>query len=416
MVNTFVAVHTLGCKVNQCDSEALIALLTDIGCVICNFNQIADIYIINTCTVTHASDRKSKQIIRRAKKLNPAAKVAVCGCMVQKDPTTLNELGVDYIFDARKPEEFIQEIAPLSLPEKQSNTNHLRTRAFIKIQDGCDRFCSYCIVPYVRGKPISRSIQDILAEAESQIKKGAQEIVLTGIQVSSYGDDTKDGTLATLISKISSLISLKRLRLSSIDPCAINDDFLAAVANSPAICDHFHLSLQSGCDTVLARMNRRYTSAEYTNAAQQLRKIFPNVALTTDIIVGFPGETDDEFYQSLTFAKKIGFARIHVFEYSKREGTAAATFANQTSDKIKSERGEKTRALAKMLQTRFYDAQVNKIVPVLFETRTAQNKWQGHTSNYCPVQVISNKNLANTIHYVEIINYTQDYLIGTILH
>jgi len=409
MQKTTIAAHTLGCKVNQCDTEALLARLTNIGCIIRDFNQPADIYIINTCTVTHASDKKSRQMIRRAKKQNPQAKIAVCGCMAQKDPATAQEIGVDFIFDARKPDAFIQEISnliPNSNDTSQEDKSPTRTRAFLKIQDGCDRFCSYCIVPYVRGKPTSRPMAEILAEAELMLTNGALEIVLTGIQVASYGNDTKDATLPKLIEKISSFAGLKRLRLSSIDPCAVTPEFLQAVANSTVICDHFHLSLQSGSDTVLARMNRRYNTAGYANAAESLRKIFPNVAITTDIIVGFPGETDAEFNESLTFAQKIGFARIHVFEYSKREGTPAATLPNQVPDKIKTDRGKQMRQLAATLQTDFYKLQIGKTQPVLFETETAPGEWQGHTTNYCPVQILCNENLANTIRPVEINSHT----------
>ena len=399
-----VAAHTLGCKVNQCDTEALLLSLSDIGCTIINdFNQAVDIYIINTCTVTHASDKKSRQMIRRAKK--QGSMVAVCGCMAQKDPIIIQELGVDFIFDARKPDNFIQEIAKLITQydyNKPVDKSPTRTRAFLKIQDGCDRFCSYCIVPYVRGKPISRPIGEILKEAELMLANGALEIVLTGIQVASYGNDTKDASLAKLIKKISSLQGLARLRLSSIDPCAVTDEFLQAVANSATICDHFHLSLQSGSDPVLARMNRRYTTAEYTQATKALKQIFPNVAITTDIIVGFPGETDDEFNESLAFAQQIGFARIHVFEYSKREGTPAADMPNQISDKIKTDRGKQMRQLAATLQSNFYKLQMGKTLPVLFETKTSQDKWQGHTTNYCPVEIFCNEDLTNIIRRVEI--------------
>jgi len=413
-----VAAHTLGCKVNQCDTEALLTRLDGIGCkIISNFNQVADIYIINTCTVTHASDKKSRQMIRRAKKQNSLAKIAVCGCMTQKAPNITQELGVDFVFDARKPDDFMQKISELSNYSGQEDESSYRrsagrTRAFLKIQDGCDRFCSYCIVPYVRGVPTSRPMQEILGQAETLLANGALEIVLTGIQVASYGEDTNDATLALLIEKLSSLTGLIRLRLSSIDPSAITGHFLSAAANSQVICDHFHLSLQSGSNTVLTRMNRRYNTTGYTQAAESLLKLFPHVAITTDIIVGFPGETDEEFNQSLAFAQQIGFARIHVFEYSTREGTPAAAMPNQVPDKIKSERGKQMRELAAALQTDFYKLQIGKTVPVLFETETAPSAWQGHTTNYCPVEILCNKNLANTICQVKITGFTENSLTG----
>jgi len=238
------------------------------------------------------------------------------------------------------------------------------------------------------------------------------EIVLTGIQVASYGEDTKDATLALLIENLSSLAGLIRLRLSSIDPCAITSQFLSAAANSRVICDHFHLSLQSGSDTVLTRMNRRYNTAEYAQAAESLLKLFPNAAITTDIIVGFPGETDEEFSQSIAFAQQIGFARIHVFEYSKREGTPAAAMPSQVPDKIKSERGKQMRALAAKLQTNFYKLQIGKTLPVLFETETTPGTWQGHTTNYYPVEILCNQNLTNTIYQVKITGFTENSLTG----
>ena len=417
MGSVFVAAHTLGCKVNQCDTDAVLARLVKIGCKICNFNDTADIYIINTCTVTHASDKKSRQIIRRARKQNPHAMVAVCGCMVQNHPTNARELGVDFIFDARKPDDFVKKVSEMCARAENLELQHTapraHTRAFVKIQDGCDRFCAYCIVPYVRGAPKSRLIPDILAEAEGFIANGAQEIVLTGIQVASYGEDT-DTNLTALIKQVLSLDGLKRLRLSSIEPCAITDDFLAVAASSPVLCEHFHLSLQSGSDATLQRMNRRYTIGQYTKIAESLRKICPDVALTTDIIVGFPGETDEEFNQSLAFVQKIGFARIHVFEYSKREGTAAANFPNQVPDKVKHERSRQMRALAAALQLNFHKAQIGKTVPVLFETSKTPSVWLGHTGNYCPVKVNCEFNLSNVIKQAKITACTQDGLEGII--
>ncbi|MCL1788625.1 MAG: tRNA (N(6)-L-threonylcarbamoyladenosine(37)-C(2))-methylthiotransferase MtaB, partial [Defluviitaleaceae bacterium] len=354
MKNMVVAAHTLGCKVNQCDTDAVLGRLTDIGCVIGSFNDAADIYIINTCTVTHASDKKSRQMIRRARKQNPAACIAVCGCMTQNtDKDFAEKLDIDFVFDARKPNDFVQKVSEMDAgvgdtvsPAHQNRTlptPKFRTRSFVKIQDGCDRFCAYCIVPYVRGKPKSRPVADIMAEIKNLLAGGTQEVVLTGIQVASYGEDSGDTNLAALIKQILSLDGLQRLRLSSVEPCAITNDFLAVVASSLALCDHFHLSLQSGSNATLQRMNRRYTTAEYAKIAASLRAINPNVALTTDIIVGFPGETDEEFNESLAFIQKIGFARIHVFEYSKREGTVAATLPNQVPDNVKTARSKKMR-------------------------------------------------------------------------
>jgi len=420
MKSITVAAHTLGCKVNQCDTEAILELLVSIGCNICEFNKKADIYIINTCTVTHASDKKSRQIIRRAKKHNPSAMVAVCGCMAQKDPVSTNELGVDFIFDARKPENFINNVRVLldangiGGPAKPTKPDKSRTRGFIKIQDGCDRFCSYCIVPYVRGKPKSRPVQDIISEAASLITSGIQEIVITGIQVASYGEDTKDTNLPGLLSRMLAINGLVRLRLSSLEPNVITEEFLNA-ASSQILCDHFHLSLQSGSDTVLQRMNRHYSTAEYAQVVANIRKIWPEAAITTDIIVGFPGETENEFNETLNFLKKINFAGIHVFEYSKREGTPAATFPNQVLDKVKTERSREVRTLAAELQLGFYKSQIGKTVAVLFENSKSYGEWLGHTSNYCPVLCKNNANLSNTICMVKIIGYNENGLEGEIM-
>jgi len=414
-----VAAHTLGCKVNQCDTEAILELLINIGCNICEFNKKADIYIINTCTVTHASDKKSRQIIRRAKKHNPGAMVAVCGCMAQKDPVSTQAMGIDFIFDARKPEKFIETVRALLCKNeaedcpKPVSLDKSRTRGFIKIQDGCSRFCAYCIVPYVRGEPKSRPVQDVISEAITLISRGIQEIVITGIQVASYGEDTKDTNLPELLNQILSVNGLMRLRLSSLEPNAITEEFLKVIS-SQILCDHFHLSLQSGSDTVLKRMNRHYTTAEYAQIVATIRKIRPEVAITTDVIVGFPGETEEEFSRTLNFIKEINFAGIHVFEYSKREGTPAASFPNQIADNVKTERSREIRTLVAELQHSFYKSQIGKTVAVLFENSKSSGEWFGYTSNYCPVFCKNNINLSNTVHMVKITDFNNNGLEGEI--
>jgi len=405
MEKTTIAAYTLGCKVNQCDTDAILARLT--GLAIVNFNEYADIYLINTCTVTHTSDKKSRQMIRRAKKQNPNAFVAVCGCMTKSSPTVAIELGADFVFDSREPDEFVTKVAPPQ-HSKGGNPQRNKTRAFIKIQDGCNRFCSYCIVPYVRGNPKSRPAQDILAEAEQHISNGVKEIILTGIQVASYGEDFDNENLPTLIQKILLIDDISRLRLSSIEPNAITDEFLKIVASPNKLCDHFHLSLQSGSDATLQRMNRHYTTKQYESIAQNLRNISPNVALTTDIIVGFPGETEQEFNESLSFVKKMAFSRIHVFEYSKRDGTPAATMPDQVPEYVKSARSKQMRELAAQLQLNFHNSQVGKTMPVLFESNN-----KGYTTNYCPVQVTT-QNLTNVLCDVEITAATHDGLLGKI--
>jgi len=456
------AVHTLGCKVNQCDTENLLARLAEAGYVICNFDQIADVYIINTCTVTHVGDKKSLQMIRRARKQNPSAFIAVCGCMPRSQTDSVERIchaGADFIFDTRKPNELLVKLdAVLSDPsimvdfndhegqdatllyqlDRVTSVLKERTRAFIKIQDGCDRYCAYCIVPYVRGPVASRSPSEILTEAKAHISRGIQEIVLTGIQIGAYGYDTDSKFIALpdLINELAKLSSSRqsecisskdldravlsapflRLRLSSIDPWAVDDALLSAISDSPTLCSHFHLSLQSGSDKTLARMNRRYTTSDYVKAAEKLKKIRPNMALTTDVIVGFPGETEDEFKESINFIQKMCFAQIHVFEYSQRACTAAAEFPNQIPNHIKSSRGTEMRALAKELQQNFLRKQIGTTAAVLFEAKINKSPetWQGHTENYCMVQV-QGTNLANTIQNVRINGIAEDGLFGDFL-
>ena len=426
-----VAIRTLGCKVNQYDAETLIKRLASEGFIIGKFEQISDVYIINTCTVTHVGDKKSLQLIRRARRLNPSAFVAVCGCMPRNKSDSHTDstkkiinAGADFIFDTRNPDDLLaklSEIPRLNLPTLQAiNTSKeptkKRTRAFIKIQDGCDRFCSYCIVPYVRGPVNSRPVYDILKEAEENIRHGVQEIVLTGIQVASYGYDTGSEHV-NFPDLLKQMIALdpKRLRLSSIDPWAVNDDFLEVVANSPTLCSHFHLSLQSGCDRTLAGMNRRYSTADYLKAAKQLRSLRPTIGLTTDVIVGFPGETEEDFQESMRFVNEIGFSHIHVFEYSPRAGTAAADFPDQVPGNVKSERGNEMRTLAKTLKQRFLNAQVGTTTKVLFETQiTPSNIWHGHSDNYCIVKA-QGTDLTNSIKNVLITNSTEDELTGKII-
>jgi len=418
-----IAAHTLGCKVNKYDTDALLASVTEAGFSLREFNQPADIYIINTCTVTHAGDKKSLQLIRRARKQNPSAFVAVCGCMGQADNREkITNAGADFIFDTRKPEDLLAKLkqilpspsAPHTPTPHHTPTPNNRTRATIKVQDGCNRYCAYCIVPYVRGSVVSRPLPDILSEAQAHLNRGTQEIVITGIQVASYGYDT-DSTKITLPQLINHLAAQapKRLRLSSIDPWAVNDAFLEAVSAHPNLCPHFHLSLQSGSNKTLSAMNRRYTTTDYAKAAASLKALRPNMALTTDIIVGFPGETDEDFTQTLDFAKEMEFAQIHVFEYSPRAGTPAANFPNQVPNQKKTERSKELRNLAKTLQQNFQQKQLNKHLPVLFESETETNIWQGHTENYIQVQA-PGKNLHNQIKDVLITAITPTGLTGMI--
>ncbi|MCL2578300.1 MAG: tRNA (N(6)-L-threonylcarbamoyladenosine(37)-C(2))-methylthiotransferase MtaB [Defluviitaleaceae bacterium] len=413
-----IAVHTLGCKVNQCDAEALIATLKTEGHNAFStreFDVCADVFVINTCTVTHTSDKKSRQMLRRARINNPNALIAMCGCLVKN---TEEMDGVDIIFDAREPSDFLLRINTLNLKSSpiKNNLQKNKTRSFIKIQDGCDRFCSYCIVPYVRGEVKSRPLAEIISEAEALIETGTLEIVLTGIQVDAYGDNaTKEG-LSAVIKKIAAINGLKRLRLSSIDPWAVNDDFLDSVAVSQVLCGHFHLSLQSGCNTTLKKMNRRYTTAEYKKAADALRKIRPDAALTTDIIVGFPGESDFNFSQSLEFVREMNFAMVHVFEFSPRKGTPAADFPEQVSQKIKNLRGKIMRETAAELQKNFLENQIGKTLCVLFEKEKSPGIFMGNSENYCTVLTESEFDLKNSIQKIKITSCTEKMLKGEVLN
>ena len=448
-----ISVHTLGCKVNQCDADALISTLNAIGHTAFHthdFSVPVDVFVINTCTVTGTSDKKSRQMLRRARKNNPNALVAMCGCMA-RNSTGID--GVDFVFDAREPENFIRHLARHcgtesgSLPQSsvyreaeeipgqfRSNRHDSfdvhgmideldgsigisKTRSFIKIQDGCDRFCSYCIVPHVRGAIKSRPLVDILREAETLIECGTAEIVLTGIQVASYGNDISgEGSLSFAVEKVAALPGLGRLRLSSIDPTAVTTCFLEAIAASSTLCPHFHLSLQSGCDTTLEKMNRRYTTAEYANAATALRNLRPHTALTTDVIVGFPGESDAHFAQSLEFVRKMDFAQIHVFEFSPREGTPAASFAEQVPQKIKSERGKIMRDAAIELQRNFLKTQVGRTIEVIFEKEKSPGIYIGTSENYCTVQVESSKYILRQTRNVTISGCSDKLLKGEMTH
>jgi threonylcarbamoyladenosine tRNA methylthiotransferase MtaB len=377
------AAYTLGCKTNQYDTNQLLHGLTARGFTITGFNEKADVYIINTCAVTHTGEKKSLQMIRRAKEKNADAKIAVCGCVA-----TLNkgDICADFIFDAREPEPFFAwlDMPVNELTHVQPNIKG-RTRAYIKIQDGCDRFCAYCIVPYARGPVKSRPLYNIINEAENHIANGVNELVLTGIQISAYGKDVTDGvTFPDVIKKIAVLPGLSRLRLGSIEPYAINDRFIEAI-QIQTVCNHFHLSLQSGCDATLARMNRRYTTAEYAAFAQMLQAAKQDTALTTDIIVGFPGETDGEFEQTKRFAEEIGFAKTHVFEYSPREGTPAAAFPGQVPNAVKKARGKEMHKTAMTLQHKFLSEYIGETVEVLFEAKR-NGLWEGHTANYIAVR------------------------------
>ncbi len=410
-----VASHALGCKVNQYESEAIAELFQQKGYHIVNIEQPADVYIINTCTVTNFGDKKSRQLIRKVKRQNQNSIVVVTGCYAQTAPEEIMAIeGVDIIVGTKnrskiielvenykkekQPQNYVTEIMkerefePLTIQKLEN-----RTRAYLKIQDGCSQFCSYCIIPYARGAIRSRKPEDVMLEVKRLAQNGFQEIILAGIHVASYGKDLKDITLIEMIEKVHTVEGIKRIRLSSIEPNVVTDEFVERLSKLNKVCDHFHLSLQSGCDKTLQAMNRKYTTEKYRQAVKILRSYMPFVAITTDIIVGFPGETEQDFLESYEFAKEIGFSKIHVFPYSPKKGTPAAIMPNQITNSIKSERSQKLISLSEEMAELFLCQFVKKDMDVLYEKQIAQNVYEGHTTNYIKVHTVCDQNITNKI-------------------
>ena len=436
------ALHNLGCKVNAYETEAMQEMLENAGYEVVPFREGADIYIINTCTVTNIADRKSRQMLHRARKMNPDAVVVAAGCYVQAqdgkevDPCIDIVLGNNHKKDLikileeydlkRKAEKAGTDCAEKAYPavaeiEDISQTHeyeklHLtkpgdHTRAYIKVQDGCNQFCTYCIIPYARGRVRSREQTDVVSEVKSLAANGYKEIVLTGIHLSSYGIDF-DGErhLLDLIRAVHEIEDIVRIRLGSLEPGIITEDFASELSRLPKICPHFHLSLQSGSDATLKRMNRRYTSAEYYEKCCILWKYFNDPALTTDVIVGFPGETEEEFRQSLAFVDKIDFYETHIFKYSKREGTKAARMDGQIDEQVKTARSAEMIELDRRKRKAYEQKFIGKTVDVLVEEDALINgeKVQtGHTKEYIKIAVKSSENLKNCIVKVQIENDSQ---------
>lgn len=426
-----VAFHTLGCKVNQYETEAMEELFEKSGYSIVNEEEMADIYVINTCTVTNLSDRKSRQFIRKSKKKNEDSIIAVVGCYSQVAPDEVESLeGVDVIIGTSERNRIVELCEKVRLNHEKINIVRdiktykefekikvdeikSKTRANIKIQDGCNQFCSYCIIPYARGPIRSRDYHDIIEEAVKLRDSGFKEVVLTGIHVASYGKDNKI-PLINVIRGIAQIEGLERIRLSSLEPTLIDDDFMKSLKETGKVCDHFHLSLQSGSDSVLKRMNRKYTSALFKEKTEIIRKYMPNVGLTTDIIVGFPGETEEEFLETYNFAKEIGFSRIHVFKYSPRKGTPAAKYENQVDGNIKSRRSDELIKLGDQLAKEFMNRFINTNLLVLFEEENKKigDTYEGYTTNYLRARVKSNESLIGNIKSISIIDINNDILIA----
>lgn len=396
--------ETLGCKVNQYETQALESILLSRGHTASAPGEGCDAVIVNSCAVTAESGRKSRQAIRRLKKIEPDAVVAVCGCYSQVNPEDVASLGVDLISGSADRLKFIDMLERVSKERTSSRlvddprtrsvfealpagSVHGRTRAMLKIQDGCQNFCTYCIIPYARGPVRSLPLNKAIAEASRLNGEGYSEIVITGIEIASYGKDLPDGvTLFDAVSAISTAAPKARLRLGSLEPRIITEDFCAGLSKCPNICDHFHLSLQSGCDETLARMKRRYNTGDFLRAMQLLRAFYPNCGITADLIVGFPGETDEEFEKTLVFIKKCAFSSMHIFPYSRRPGTPAAVMPGQVEKRVKQERARQAAQLAEEMSRAYAESCVGSVLMVLFE-REDKGKSFGHAGNYLEVCV-----------------------------
>ncbi len=418
-----VALHNLGCKVNAYETEAMQELLEKNGYEIVPFQETADIYIVNTCTVTNMADRKSRQMLHRAKKMNPNALVVATGCYVQaKENSGEIDECIDVMIGNNKKKDLI-EILEQHVQRAVIDINHTKeyeqmhlsktaehTRAYIKVQDGCNQFCTYCIIPFARGRVRSRAKEDVIREVTDLANNGYKEIVLTGIHLSSYGVDLEGEDLLSLILAVHEVQGIERIRLGSLEPRIITEEFAETIAKLPKMCPHFHLSLQSGCDETLRRMNRRYTSEEYYEKCQLLRKYFKNPALTTDIIVGFPGETEEEFEKSKAFVDKVDFYETHVFKYSKRQGTKAAVMENQVPEQVKTIRSNVLLELDRQKREKYEANFVGKEVEVLMEESVqinGQTFQVGHTKEYVKIALQTDKNMQNQVTNVEIVSRSQ---------
>ena len=425
-----IAFYTLGCKVNQYETQAMEQLALQRGHSLVPFEGPADVYVINTCSVTAVSDKKSRQMIRRARKQAPDSVVAVCGCYPQTHPGDVEKLGVDLISGTGDRTGFV-ELLERTWKERQSLTVvddvfqrrvfeplpagglEGRTRAMLKMEDGCVNFCSYCIIPYARGRIRSLPVEDCVRQARELVEQGYQEIVLTGIEISSWGQDLEgEETLIDAVEAICrALPGHIRVRLGSLEPRTITKDFCRRCAALENLCPHFHLSMQSGCDSVLARMNRKYDSARYYESVQLLREVYDRPGITTDLIVGFPGETEEEFSQTLDFIQKCGFSAMHIFPYSRRPGTPAAKMPGQVPNAEKEARCRRAAQVARKMEEDYLDSFLGQEVPVLFEEER-EGFWRGHTTRYVQVAAQSGEDLHNRLCTVRLIRREGLTLVG----
>ncbi len=426
-----IAIYTLGCKVNQVETQAMERELLRRGHTLADFDGPADAYIVNTCTVTAVSDKKCRNLIRRARKSGEAV-VAVCGCYAQTDPAAVSALGVDLVSGSAGRMDFLNRLEELlrqrtgqvvavdeALKRRQferlpAGGASGRTRAMLKVEDGCANFCSYCVIPYARGPVRSLPLEEAAAEAKRLGLEGYREIVLTGIEISSWGRDLRTGeALIDLMEAVCAAAPGCRIRLGSLEPRTITEEFCVRAARLPNLCPHFHLSLQSGCDATLKRMNRKYDTARFLESVELLRRHFHRPAVTTDLIVGFPGESEAEFAQTLAFLQRCAFSAMHIFPYSKRPGTPAASMPDQAPNAVKEARAKEAAAIAAQMERRYLDQWVGTQAEVLFEEEK-DGLWWGHTTRYCRVGVRSADNLHNQLRQVEVTGVEGSALLGAL--
>ena len=440
-----VAFLTLGCKTNQYETNGMIQKFIEAGYEICEIEENPDIYVVNTCTVTNMSDRKSRQALRKVKEKNSNTIVVACGCYAQVAKDVLKEMPeIDIVLGNKEKKDIVKYVEEYLKQQNKSGKQNIinaadiskqkefdeygcityteKTRATIKIQDGCNNFCTYCLIPYARGRIRSRSRENILEEVQNIAQKGIKEIVLTGIHIASYGKDSEENEkcaeksyrLIDLLEDLNKIDGIERIRLGSLEPTIITEEFVQRLKKLDKICNHFHLSLQSGCDETLKRMNRKYSTAEFKKVTELLRNNFENVNLTTDIIVGFPGETEKEFETTYKFLKDISFYKMHVFKYSKRDGTLAAKMPNQVDGKIQEERSKRLIKLSNNNQLNFNEKYIGKELDVLFEEKQG-DFWVGHTKNYVVVKVKDEDNLENKILKVKAQSANFEEIFGNLL-
>ncbi len=422
------AIHTLGCRVNQYESEAIGEMMQKAGYTIVPFSEYADCYIINTCTVTGMSDKKSRQIIRRAKHNNKDAIVVVTGCYAQTAPSEVLKIeGVNIVVGTNNrgdiprlveeasgsPVSTVSDIMTVREFEEMSvETYFERTRAFLKIQDGCNQYCSYCIIPYARGRVRSRKPENILEEVKKLADSGYCEFVLSGIHVASYGKDIGNTDLLDIVKRVHEIEGVKRIRIGSIEPSIITDEFAKELSKLPKFCPHFHISLQSGCDNTLKSMNRKYTSFEYMKSLEAVRRNFENSAVSTDVMVGFSGETEADFAASCEFVRECAFSKLHVFPYSVRKGTRAEKFTGKLSQEIKNQRCEKMIDIGKESAEKFLKSQIGKTANVLFEREYKDGIYEGYSENYTRVLKKSDTDLSGQILNVKITSVKEESLVA----